>query len=29
VMLVNDRKMLSFMSHERLDDLIETLKGQG
>ena len=29
VMLVNDRKMLSFMSHERLDDLVETLKGQG
>ncbi|MFN9280399.1 MAG: NADH-quinone oxidoreductase subunit NuoE [Betaproteobacteria bacterium] len=29
VMLVNDRKMLSFMSHERLDDLIETLKAQG
>jgi NADH-quinone oxidoreductase subunit E len=29
VMLVNDRKMLSFMSHERLDDLIETLKGRG
>lgn len=28
VMLVNDRKMLSFMSHERLDDLIETLKGR-
>jgi len=28
VMLVNDRKMLSFMSHERLDDLVETLKGQ-
>jgi len=28
-MLVNDRKMLSFMSHERLDDLVETLKGQG
>ena len=27
VMLVNDRKMLSFMSDERLDDLIETLKG--
>ena len=27
VMLVNDRKMLSFMSHERLDDLVETLKG--
>jgi len=29
VMLVNDRKMLSFMSHERLDDLVETVKGQG
>ena len=29
VMLVNDLKMLSFMSHERLDDLVETLKGQG
>ena len=29
VMLVNDRKMLSFMSHERLDDLIDTLKAQG
>ena len=29
VMLVNDRKMLSFMNHERLDDLVETLKGQG
>lgn len=29
VMLVNDRKMLSFMSHDRLDDLLETLKGQG
>jgi NADH-quinone oxidoreductase subunit E len=27
VMLVNDRQMLSFMSHERLDELIETLKG--
>ena len=26
VMLVNDRKMLSFMSTERLDELIETLK---
>jgi NADH-quinone oxidoreductase subunit E len=26
VMLVNDRQMLSFMSHERLDDLIETLR---
>jgi NADH-quinone oxidoreductase subunit E len=29
VMLFNDRKMLSFMSHERLDDLIDTLKRQG
>jgi NADH-quinone oxidoreductase subunit E len=29
VMLVNDRQMLSFMSHERLDDLIETLKARG
>jgi NADH-quinone oxidoreductase subunit E len=27
VMLVNDRKMLSFMSDERLDDLVRTLKG--
>jgi NADH-quinone oxidoreductase subunit E len=27
VMLVNDRKMLSFMSDERLDELVETLKG--
>jgi NADH-quinone oxidoreductase subunit E len=27
VMLVNDRKMLSFMSDERLDDLVLTLKG--
>ena len=26
VMLVNDREMLSFMSHERLDDLLNTLK---
>jgi NADH-quinone oxidoreductase subunit E len=26
VMLVNDRQMLSFMSHERLDDLLATLK---
>ncbi|HEX7637324.1 MAG TPA: NAD(P)H-dependent oxidoreductase subunit E [Burkholderiaceae bacterium] len=25
VMLVNDREMLSFMSHERLDDLLATL----
>ena len=29
VMLVNDVNMCSFMSHERLDDLVETLKGQG
>ena len=28
VMLVNDRKMLSFMSHERLDDLLDTLRAQ-
>jgi len=28
VMLVNDRQMLSFMTHERLDELLETLKGQ-
>ena len=28
VMLVNDRKMLSFMSDERLDDLVDTLRGQ-
>jgi len=26
VMLVNDRQMLSFMSNERLDELVETLK---
>jgi NADH-quinone oxidoreductase subunit E len=26
VMLVNDRQMLSFMSHERLDELVEMLK---
>ena len=26
VMLVNDRQMLSFMSHDRLDELVETLK---
>ena len=26
VMLVNDRQMLSFMSPDRLDDLVETLK---
>jgi NADH-quinone oxidoreductase subunit E len=29
VMLVNDRQMLSFMSQERIDDLIETLKKAG
>ena len=28
VMLVNDRQMLSFMSPERLDELVETLKAQ-
>ena len=28
VMLVNDRQMLSFMSHDRLDDLVDTLKAQ-
>ncbi len=28
VMLVNDRQMLSFMSHERLDELIALLKAQ-
>jgi NADH-quinone oxidoreductase subunit E len=28
VMLVNDRQMLSFMNDERLDDLVQTLKGQ-
>jgi len=26
VVLLNDRQMLSFMSHERLDELLETLK---
>ena len=26
VLLVNDRQMLSFMNHERLDDLLDTLK---
>ena len=26
VMLVNDRQMLSYMSNERVDELIETLK---
>ena len=29
VMLVNDRQMLSFMSHARLDELVETLKAAG
>jgi NADH-quinone oxidoreductase subunit E len=29
VMLVNDRQMLSFMSNERLDELVDTLKAQG
>jgi len=28
VLLVNDRQMLSFMSHERLDELIDTLKSK-
>ncbi len=28
VMLVNDRQMLSFMTNERLDELLEFLKGQ-
>jgi NADH-quinone oxidoreductase subunit E len=28
VMLVNDRQMLSFMSHERLDELLAFLKAQ-
>ena len=28
VMLVNDRETLSFMSEERLDDLVDTLKAQ-
>ena len=27
VMLVNDRQMLSFMSNDRLDDLLDTLRG--
>jgi NADH-quinone oxidoreductase subunit E len=27
VMLVNDRQMLSFMTNDRLDELLETLKG--
>jgi NADH-quinone oxidoreductase subunit E len=30
VMLVNDRQMVSYMSNERIDDLVATLrKGQG
>ena len=29
VMLVNDREMLSFMSNERLDELLDNLKSQG
>jgi NADH-quinone oxidoreductase subunit E len=29
VMLVNDREMLSFMSAERLDELVELLKAEG
>jgi NADH-quinone oxidoreductase subunit E len=29
VLLVNDRQMLSFMSNDRLDELLETLKGAG
>ena len=28
VMLVNDRQMISFMSNDRLDDLVSTLKAQ-
>jgi NADH-quinone oxidoreductase subunit E len=28
VMLVNDRQMLSFMSKERLDELVEVLRGE-
>ncbi|MDH4391667.1 MAG: NADH-quinone oxidoreductase subunit NuoE [Aquabacterium sp.] len=28
VMLVNDRQMVSLMSHDRLDDLVDTLKAQ-
>ena len=27
VMLVNDREMLRFLNHERLDELLETLRG--
>ena len=29
VMLLNDRQMLSFMSNERLDELLQALKAQG
>ena len=29
VMLVNDRQMLSFMSNDRLDELLDTLKAHG
>ena len=28
VMLVNDRQMCSFMSHDRLDELVDTLRAQ-
>jgi NADH-quinone oxidoreductase subunit E len=28
VMLVNDRQMVSFMSNERLDELVDTLKAR-
>ena len=28
VMLVNDRQMISHMSHERIDELVDTLKAQ-
>ncbi len=28
VMLVNDLQMVSFMSEERIDDLVDTLKSQ-
>ena len=28
VVLVNDRQMVSFMSHDRLDELVDTLKAQ-
>jgi len=29
VLLVNDRQMLSYMSHDKLDELIEVLKKAG